>query len=181
MNYPLYIKAVHIIFVVTWFAGLFYIVRLFVYHTEAEKKEENERRILQTQYKIMEKRLWYGITWPSMVLTVLSGLWLVYYFNYWAQPWMLLKFGLVFGLILYHLQCGRIFNQLQKDVIKHTSFKLRLWNEIATVFLAAIVFVIVLKSMFDWLWGLASLLLLAVALTVAVRMYKSKRKKNENN
>ena len=70
-----YLKALHIIFVVTWFAGLFYIVRLFIYHSEAESKPEPERSILQKQYKLMEKRLWYGITWPSMILTITFGSW----------------------------------------------------------------------------------------------------------
>ena len=64
-----YIKALHIIFVVSWFSGLFYIVRLFIYFAEAEKKEEPAKKILQTQYKIMSKRLWYIITWPSAILT----------------------------------------------------------------------------------------------------------------
>ncbi|MDR9488704.1 CopD family protein, partial [Salibacter sp.] len=71
----LYIKALHIIFVVTWFAGLFYIVRLFIYHTEAEQRSEPEKSILQSQFRLMEKRLWYGITWPSAVLTMIFGIW----------------------------------------------------------------------------------------------------------
>ena len=70
-----YVLSLHIIFIVTWFAGLFYIVRLFIYHTEAEAKPEPEKSILQNQYKIMEKRLWYGITWPSLVLTLIFGPW----------------------------------------------------------------------------------------------------------
>ena len=70
-----YIKALHLIFVITWFAGLFYIVRLFVYHAEAEKRPEAERGILQKQYKIMEFRLWYYIAWPSMVLALFFGIW----------------------------------------------------------------------------------------------------------
>jgi len=68
-----YLKALHIIFIVTWFAGLFYIVRLFIYHTEAQDEEEVARIILQKQYKIMSKRLWYGITWPSAILTAILG------------------------------------------------------------------------------------------------------------
>src|ERR1035441_1745460 len=69
----LYLKATHIVFVVTWFAGLFYIPRLFIYHTEAQEKPEPEKTILSNQFKIMTKRLWYGITWPSMVLTYILG------------------------------------------------------------------------------------------------------------
>ena len=89
----LYIKALHIIFIVTWFAGLFYIVRLFIYHVEAAQRPENEREILQTQYKIMEKRLWYGITWPSMILTLISGFWLAipYLDELGSYNWLMLR------------------------------------------------------------------------------------------
>jgi len=74
----LYIKALHLIFVVTWFAGLFYIVRLFIYHVEAEDQSDDARKILQSQYKLMQRRLWYGITWPSMLGTLVFGLWLAH-------------------------------------------------------------------------------------------------------
>ena len=124
------VKALHIIFVVSWFAGLFYIVRLFIYHVEADQKPENERQILQDQFKIMEKRLWYIITWPAAILTIISGLYLVYAFNYWSMPWMQIKFGLVLGLFIYQVLCHRIFNQLQNDSVNWTSTQLRLWNEI---------------------------------------------------
>ena len=67
-----YLKALHLIFMVTWFAGLFYIVRLFIYHVEADKKEDPEKTILTNQFKLMEKRLWYGITWPSAILIAVS-------------------------------------------------------------------------------------------------------------
>ena len=72
----LYLKALHIIFVVTWFAGLFYIVRLFIYQTEAAQKPEPAREILQTQYKLMSKRLWYIITWPSAILASIFAFWI---------------------------------------------------------------------------------------------------------
>src|ERR1700733_1607552 len=100
-----YILPLHIIFVVTWFAGLFYIVRLFIYHTEAEKKAEPEKSILQNQYKIMERRLWYGITWPSMILTYVFGCLSLYNLYGWnVPPWLLVKLTFVFGLTLYHIQ-----------------------------------------------------------------------------
>ena len=73
----LYPKALHIIFVVSWFAGLFYIIRLFIYHTEAEEKPESERKALQDQFKIMENRLWYIITWPAAILATVFGVWMV--------------------------------------------------------------------------------------------------------
>ncbi len=178
----LYIKALHIIFVVTWFSGLFYIVRLFIYHTEAQYKPEPEKTILQSQFKAMEKRLWYFITIPSMYLTIISGLWLGWDFlseleNY---PWLLLKLSFVFGLVLYHIQCGVMLRQLQKDQLKYSSFQLRMWNEAATLFLVAIVFIVILKNMFDWMWGIGGLLILGFGLWLAVRWYKSNREKKLN-
>ncbi len=173
----LYVLALHIIFVVTWFAGLFYIVRLFVYHSEAEKKSEPEKTILQNQYKIMEKRLWYGIAWPSMIATIILGGWL-----FWLTPslfnedYFKLKLCFVGGLILYHLQCHNMFGQFQKDVVKYSSFKLRLWNEVATVFLVAIIFLIILKSNTDVVRGLLGLLLFSAIIFLAIRIYRSKRK-----
>lgn len=179
----LYVKALHIIFVVTWFAGLFYMVRLFVYHFEAEKKSEPARTILMDQYKIMEKRLWFGITWPSMVLTYVFGFWMVFQlfpdFNF--PAWLVLKLAFVFGLTLYHLQCGLIYQQLKKGIYKYSSTKMRLWNEVATLFLVSVVFIVVLKSTLNWLWGLVGLVLFAVLLTIAIRIYKRLRNSSSDN
>jgi putative membrane protein len=175
-----YFKALHIIFIVTWFAGLFYIVRLFIYHTEANDKPEPEKSILQSQFKIMSKRLWYGITWPSMVLTLIAGgsiLWVVPEFL--SQGYFILKLCFVGGLILYHFQCHMIFKQLQNDVVKSTSFKLRLWNELATVFLVAIVFLIVLKSNTGFIWGMLGLIIFSATLMLAIQIYKRNREKKE--
>jgi putative membrane protein len=177
----LYVKSLHIIFVVTWFAGLFYIVRLFVYHYDAAEKSEPERSILISQYKLMEKRLWYGITWPSLVGTYIFGFWMVYqlYPSFDLPKWLLLKLAFVLGLTLYHLQCGFILDQLKKDVLKHSSFKMRLWNEVATLFLVAVVFIVVLKSTLDWIYGIVGLVLFAIALMIAIRIYRQLRKKKE--
>src|ERR1035437_8085389 len=123
-----YLKALHIIFVVTWFAGLFYIVRLFIYHSEAETKAEPERSILQNQYKIMEKRLWYGITWPSMILAIgfrTAVICVMPIEVYLFQAYFILKLCFVGGLVLYHFECHVMFKQLQRDFVKHSSFKLR--------------------------------------------------------
>ena len=177
----LYIKALHIIFIVTWFAGLFYIVRLFIYHVEAAQRPGNEREILQTQYKIMEKRLWYGITWPSMILTLISGFWLAipYLDELGSYNWLMLKLAFVFGLVLYHLQCGKIFKQLQNDIVKYTSLKLRIWNEGATLLLVAIVFIIILRGNFDWKWGLGGLTLFGVLLLLAIKYYNKDEQKGK--
>ena len=177
-----YIKALHIIFIVTWFAGLFYIVRLFIYHTEAETKPTVEKDILQTQYKIMQKRLWYGITWPSMILTLIFGPWAMSYnlSYYMTSAFFILKLCFVGALILYHLQCHAIFKQLQRNEIKYSSFKLRIWNELATLFLVAIVFLIVLKSNTGLIWGMLGLVVFAVTLMLAVKIYKKSREQNES-
>jgi len=169
------IKALHIIFVVNWFAGLFYIVRLFIYYVEAQEKEEIEKNILQTQYKLMQKRLWYIITWPSAVIVICSGLYLAFLREDWLQPWLHLKLGMVFLLFLYHLKCGQIYTQLQNNVIKWTSTKLRFWNEVATLFLISIVFIVVMKHMLNWIWGVVGIMGIAVAITIAVKWYKKRR------
>ena len=173
----LYLKSLHIIFVVTWFAGLFYIVRLFIYHTEAEQKNEPERSILKNQFKLMEKRLWYGITWPSMILTWVFGLWLAYSMYEFDFPlWLLIKLGFVVGLSFYHLRCGIIFYQLKFDQVKMSSTQLRIWNELATLFLVAIVFLVVLKNMMDIMYGLAGFFIFSGLLFAAIYIYKKKRK-----
>ena len=176
MNY-LYIKALHIIFVTTRFAGLFYIVRLFIYHIEAEEKPEPERQILKDQYALMSQRLWRIITVPSMWLAVASGLYLFFTLNYMTAGWMHLKLLLVVGLLVYHVLSGRIRKQLQQGVIKYTSHQMRIWNEVATLFLFAIVFIVVLKSMLDALWAMVAFVALAVILFIAIKWYKSYRER----
>ncbi len=173
----LYLKALHIIFVVTWFAGLFYIVRLFVYHSEADKKPEPERSILINHFMIAEKRLWYGITWPSMIATYIFGFWMAYEMYGFSFPgWLIMKLAFVFGLTLYHLQCGIMFSNYKQGIIKYSSFKLRLWNEVATLFLVAIIFIVVLKDQGNWLWGMAGLIIFAVLLMIAINVYRKVRR-----
>src|SRR5687768_15683120 len=154
----LYLKAVHIIFIVTWFAGLFYIPRLFIYITEAHGKAEPERTILTKQLKIMAARLWYGITWPSAIITLGLGTALLINEPHWLkQGFMHIKLTLVFLLYGYHFSLQYLFNQLKIDLVKYTSRQLRIWNEVATLFLIAIVFIIVLKNALDMVWGLVGL------------------------
>ncbi len=174
----LILKALHIIFVVTWFAGLFYIVRLFVYHTEADIKPEPERSILMDHLKKAEKPLWYGITWTSMIGTYIFGFWMAYEIYGFSYPgWLLMKLALVFGLTLYHLQCGIMFRKFQRNEIRYSSFKLRLWNEVATLFLVAIVFVVVFKDQGNWLWGVAGLIIFGILMMIAVNVYRKKRER----
>ena len=174
----LYVKALHIIFIVTWFAGLFYMVRIFIYHIEAAAKTEPDRSILVKEYKRNARRLWFGITWPSAVLTLILGTWLILLMpGYLKQGFMHAKLGFVLLLYIYHLVCHRIFRQLQKDIVKYTSPQLRIWNEVATVFLIAIVFLIVLKNTLSMFWGLIGLIIFTLVLLVAIRIYKRVREK----
>ncbi|MCH2033219.1 MAG: CopD family protein [Tenacibaculum sp.] len=174
----LYVKSLHIIFVVTWFAGLFYIVRLFIYHAEAEKKEEPAKEILQTQYKLMEKRLWYIITWPSAVLASIFAFWmLIENPVYLEMPWMHVKLSFVLALYFYHGKCHSMYKQLQRDEVKYSSLKLRIWNEVATIILFAVVFLVVLKNAINWIWGVVGIILVSVLLMMSVRLYKKIRAK----
>src|SRR6185436_2943959 len=153
----------HIIFIVTWFAGMFYIVRLFIYNTEANEKQEPDRTILKDQFLIMIKRLWFGITWPSAILTLIFGSWMWYLLD--ATPqWLIIKLVFVAGLYIYHFTLHAIFNQERKGIFKYTSQQLRIWNEVATIFLVAIVMLVVVKQNMSWLWGIVGLLAFVILL-----------------
>jgi len=174
-----YIKALHIIFVVTWFAGLFYIVRLFIYQTEAMERPANERDILKPQLDLMAYRLWYIITWPSAVLTLIFGtLVLSYRWGYLELGFMQAKLGFVLLLYVYHIFCHKLFKELQAGRTRWTSTQLRLWNEASTLLLFAIVFLIVLKNTMSMVWGILGLLGLSITLMIAIRLYKKYRTKS---
>lgn len=178
MAWYFYIKAIHIIFMVSWMAGLFYIVRLFIYHTEAQEKGEVERDILSRQFELMERKLWYIITVPAMVLTVLAGIsMLAINPSLLQQPWMHVKLTFVLGLLTYHFICQAKMKQMRRGVFNWSSTQLRFWNELATIFLFAIVFLVVLKNTVDWIYGLIGLVLFAVIIMSAVKIYKYYRMK----
>lgn len=174
----LYIKALHIIFVVTWFAGLFYIVRLFIYHVEAESKSQPDKKILQTQYKLMSKRLWYIITWPSAILASIFAFWMLYLNPYYIEnTWMLVKLAFVLALYFYQGFCQKIYSDLQKDIIKYSAFTLRLFNEISTIILFAVVFLVSVKSAISWVWGVIGIVLFGLILMLSIKIYKRVREK----
>lgn len=181
MEYYNYLKSLHLIFVITWFAGLFYIVRLFVYQIEANDKPSPEKEILQKQYKIMTYRLWYIITWPSAVLASIFAFWMLLFTNIgkvWLQmPWMHVKLGFVFLLYLYHGKCHQIFKQLQNDNVKYTTNFMRLWNEGATIILFAVVFLVVLKNAINWIYGVIGIFLFSVLIMLGFKFYKRLREK----
>ena len=138
-QYYLYIKSLHLIFIVTWFAGLFYIVRLFVYQIEAFEKPSPEKEIIGKQLKIMASRLWNIITWPSM-----------------------------------------IFKQLQNGVVKYSSNYMRLFNEVPTIILFSIVFLVILKDGVNWIYGTIGIIIFAILLMMGYKIYKRIRE-NKNN
>ena len=174
-----YIKSLHLIFVITWFAGLFYIVRLFVYQIEANDKPSPEREILKNQYKIMTYRLWYIITWPSAVLSIIFAAWLLILMPAWLQmPWMHVKLGFVALLIAYQIKCQFIYNDMQKDVFKYSSNFMRLWNEGATIILFAVVFLVVLKNAFNWIYGVLGIFLFSILIMLGFKFYKKIRERN---
>lgn len=173
----LYSKALHIIFIVTWFAGMFYIVRLFIYNTEANEKTEPEKSILQRQFGIMIKRLWLGITWPSAILTLVFGPWTMYkagYFNY-VPSWLWIKLAFVAGLYIYHFLLHRMYKQQLNGEFRYSSQQLRVWNEVATIFLIAIVMLVVVKTGLGLAWGMGGLVAFVILLMGAIRIYKKIR------
>jgi len=173
-----YIKALHLIFVVTWFAGLFYIPRLFIYHIEAMAKPSPEREILSGQLKVMTRRLWYIITWPSLVLATLTAIGLLLLQPGWLeQPWMHVKLACVLLLYAYHLKTHLIYKELQNDTVRYSSRFMRIWNEGATMLLFAIVFLAILKNAFNWIYGVVGLVALAVLLMLGIRWYKRYRER----
>ncbi|MBS1513048.1 MAG: CopD family protein [Bacteroidetes bacterium] len=174
-----YIKALHIIFIVTWFAGMFYMVRLFIYNTEAGEKEETEKAILRKQFSIMIKRLWLGITWPSAILTLIFGGWMFSYYATAVPQWLWVKLGFVIGLYVYHFSLQKIYAQEMKGIFKYSSNQLRIWNEVATIFLIAIIMIVTVKDSMSWLYGIIGLALFTVALMSAIKVYKILRTKKE--
>ncbi len=178
------VKALHIIFVVSWFAGLFYIVRLFIYHTEAQERPEAERKVLSDQFEIMESKLWWIITTPAMILTVFFGAWMLianadYYFS--GAPsarWMHIKLAFVALLLVYHFVSQKIMFDLKRGKFKWKSNGLRMWNEVATLALVAIVFLVTMKDSMNWWKGTLGFFAVAIGLMILIKIYKRIRTKN---
>lgn len=177
-----YIKALHIIFVVTWFAGLFYFPRLFIYNTEANNKPADVKNALQEQFRIMMKRLWYGITWPSAILTLIFGLSVLFSGNWYklfgdaSGRWLVIKLIFVLLLYIYHYSLHIIFKQQMNHVFKYSSQQLRIWNEVATILLIAIVMLATVKESISFVWGIIGILLFIALLLSAIKIYKNLRK-----
>jgi putative membrane protein len=179
VDYYLYIKALHLIFVITYFAGLFYMPRIMVYMVEAAERPQSEADIIIPQLQLMMRRLWQIITVPSAILGLLFGLWML-----WINPfllgksWMLVKLIFVGLLILYHIQTHRFYKAfLQRNCQRSASF-FRIWNEGATLILFAVIFLAILKDSIHWIFGLLGLFGLTFLLMVGIRAYKRYRNKN---
>ncbi|MFV0238137.1 MAG: CopD family protein [Flavobacteriales bacterium] len=174
-------KALHIIFMVSYFAGIFYIVRLFIYHTDTQQENEPKKSILQQQFIKMEGLLWNIITVPAFILMLITGLLLLV--TNWenmfkAATWMHIKLAFLIPLLIYQLFCWKIITQLKKNIFRYTSLQLRLWNEVATVILFAVVFAVVLKYQFinNWYWAIGGLLFFAILIMLIVRLVKNFRR-----
>ena len=134
----LVLKATHIIFMVTWFAGLFYLPRLFVYHAMSNDAISLER------FKVMERKLFYGIMTPGGLITLITGIWLWLGWGF-MGAWIHIKVALVFVLVVYHIWCGVILVQFKNDTNKKSHVWFRWFNEFPVVILVAVVFLVVLK------------------------------------
>ena len=179
MNF-LTLKALHIVFIVTWFAGLFYMFRLFVYYAEAEAKGTPAREILQDQFMIMMKRLWYIITWPSAILASIFGFAMLFVNpSFLKMGYMHLKLAFVLLLVIYQFYGEKLLRRLISGSSPLNSQRYRILNEVPTLILIAVVFLIVLKNSIDWIWGTVGILGVAIALTLAIKWYKSFRNRGQ--
>ncbi len=171
----LYTQAFHIIFVVTWFSGMFYLVRLFIYNREAQDKPEPEKSILQKQFILMIRRLLFGITWPSSIFTLIIGYSLLYLYQ--ALPtWLVIKIILANLLMLYHVSLHMIYRQQSHGNFKFSSTQLRIWNEVATIFLVGIVMLVVVKDILNLVYGLIALIILSLIIFFFIRFYNNIKK-----
>ena len=170
-------KAFHIIGVVVWFAGLFYLVRLFIYHVEAEAEPEPARSILQNQYTIMEKRLYGIITTPGMVVAVAMAIGLLVQMpDYLKEGWMHVKLGFVALLLAYHHYCAQLMRQLHRGECKWSGKQLRALNEAPTLLLVVIVMLVIFKNNFPT--GATTWLMvgLVVFMAATIQLYARKRR-----
>lgn len=172
-----WLKAFHIIGVVVWFAGLFYLVRLFIYHVEAQAEPEPAQSILKDQYSLMEKRLYNIITTPGMVVTVAMAIGLLVVMPaYLHDGWMHIKLALVAVLLGYHFYCGRLMRQLNRNECRWSGQQLRALNEAPTLLLVAIVMLVIFKDNFPTgatTWLMVSLVVLMAA---SIQLYARKRR-----
>ena len=176
------IKAIHIIFMVSYFAGIFYLVRLFVYYKDTDEFEENKKQVHREQYLFMARRLWNIITVPAGVIMLVSGLVLIYLnFGLMKTPWFHLKLTFLVGLALYHYWCWKKVLQIKTlsgNILPIANIKLRQANEIATFILFLIVFTVILKSMVISFWWqlIVGFIILVLLIMTTVKLVNKKKK-----
>jgi protoporphyrinogen IX oxidase len=163
----LYLKALHVIAIVCWYAGLFYLPRLFVYDIEANGRNEPERSVLHSQLGIMQRRLYYGIMWPAMVVAWCAGIYLMVITGAYREPWFHFKFSMVILLTVFHLFVGKIRKQLVANNSQFNSKQMRIINEIPGVFLIGIVVTVYLKNAMS-MGTVAGLVILSLAVMAAL-------------
>tara|TARA_B100000579_G_scaffold435776_1_gene459892 strand:- start:746 stop:1267 length:522 start_codon:yes stop_codon:yes gene_type:complete len=172
--YFLYLKLFHLIGVIVWFAGLFYLGRLFVYHCEADNRPELERNTLKSQFSLMERRLYYGIAWPGLCISILFGIALIIVSGF--PDWLHAKIAFVLVLVIYHLWCGHLRKRLLDGSCRWNGTKFRLFNEIPTLLLFSIVFIAVFKNAISWKILLINLAVLIMLIGGAIYLMSIRKK-----
>lgn len=176
------LKAFHIVFMVSYFAGIFYLVRLFVYYKDTDEFEAAKKQILREQYVFMARRLWNIITVPAGVIMLVTGLALIFLnFGLMKTPWFHLKLTFLIGLAVYHYWCWKKVLQMKNlkgDILPIKNIKLRQANEIATFILFLVVFTVILKSWVLEYWGqlITGFFVLVVAIMLTVKLVNKARK-----
>ena len=177
----LWFKSLHIIGVIVWFSGLFYLVRLFIYHKESEELDNDLQKAFHKQYSLMEKRLANIITTPGMLLALSMAICLLSLQPAWLyERWMQVKISFVFGLMIYHFYCYKIMKSLQSEVCNISAKKLRLLNELPTLLLFIIVLLVIFKNSFPTSIATWSVVGLIIFMLFSIQLYAKIRKKNEN-
>lgn len=176
-------KVFHIIGFVSWFAGLFYLVRIFVYHREAFDKPSHEREVLVPQFQLMEQRVYRIILTPAMMITWICGIAMLHinggeWFK--ANSWMHVKLLLLVLLSGYHGYCGKLIKRLKAEKVSLNSYQYRLLNELPTLFLLAIVMLAVFRNTLSAFTYIGVVIGFGVLLFLAVNMYKKSRKKQSS-
>ena len=176
MQFYSFFKAFHIIGFVTWFAGLFYLVRMFVYHAEVDQKPKEIQEDWKKQFTLMQWRVYKIISTPAMVITWLFGL-LMLFFNpaILDQSWIKIKLVLLVFLVIYHFYCKAIIIRQEKGEDKSTSFNYRLLNELPTLFLVAIVLLAVIRDFLDFLKLFGGIIAFGMVLFIFAKQYKKRR------
>jgi len=176
----LWFKSLHIIGVIVWFSGLFYLVRLFIYHEESRSMEDKLKIAFNNQYTLMEKRLANIITTPGMILALSMAICMVIMQPSWlSEKWLQIKISFVLGLVIYHYYCYKIMNSLQNGTSNISAKNLRLLNELPTLLLFIIVLLVIFKNNFPTSIATWSVVGLIIFMLASIQLYAKIRKKNE--